>query len=185
MIEIDMTVSTQFREGNKEAFNMVYLKAATQVYRTALRIVGSVEEAEDIVHDVFVQAHAKRKQFKPGTSLMAWLYRITVNTSCNRLRKRRREQHKWRQWEKESSHESPAVQSVNLIKEEANRKIETILASLPKEQRICLVLRELEGLSYEEIARIVRIPINTVRSRLKRARERVVLIARKGDDDEL
>ncbi|MBF0486462.1 MAG: sigma-70 family RNA polymerase sigma factor [Candidatus Omnitrophica bacterium] len=161
----------QAMAGDIDAFEMIYRKYSGMVYGIALRMTNSVEDSEEIVQDVFVSAHRSLKNFREGSSLKTWLYRISVNTSLNALRRTRSIRGRELPMAEGADFEDRRNLQAEAEESEAiEKKVKDLLALLNPDQRACLVLRAKEGLSYDEIARVLNVNINTVRTRLKRAR---------------
>lgn len=158
------------------AFEQLYKAASGFVYSVALRVTNRRPEAQEVTQDVFIKIYNNLSKFEYRSSFKTWAYRITVNTALNACKKMNRYQ-RGRQ-DIESVIDSQAV-SVDTKKEiaikeersQAKLRLESLLGVLNPDQRACIVLREIEGLSYEEIANTLKVNINTVRTRLKRARE--------------
>ena len=162
----------QIREGNFQAFEKLYHLYAGFVYNVALGILRNAEDSEEVVQEVFLILYRKINSFLRKSSLRTFIYRIAVNQAINLYRKR--------------SHRTNCS-SVSLTSQhkeadseysEYKELTEAVLNQLPVEHRLILTLREIEGLSYEDISKILKIPIGTVKSRLKRARESFMLKAR-------
>jgi RNA polymerase sigma-70 factor (ECF subfamily) len=163
-------------QGDMKAFEDIYRLTSGFVYNVALRIARRHAEAEDITQEVFIKMHAALPQFGFRSSCKTWLYRITANTAISRCRKFSRESDlaaKYRDHLEVEAQETPAAADEN------EKMVGDMLAKLDDDQRTCVVLRDMEGLSYDEIAEILKIPLNTVRSRLHRARETLLEFARK------
>jgi RNA polymerase sigma-70 factor (ECF subfamily) len=159
-----------------KAFEDIYRCHSGMVYRLALRMVSRVEDAEEITQQVFLAVHRSFKSFEGKSSLKTWIYRIAVNCSLNLLRKRKVGfEVPWGEDFDPADTRSDLEEKINA--EEGRSKIEALLDVLNEDQRVCILLRAQEGLSYEEIASVLRININTVRSRLNRAR--MILIEQK------
>ncbi|MFH1552071.1 MAG: sigma-70 family RNA polymerase sigma factor, partial [Candidatus Omnitrophota bacterium] len=142
----------------------------------------SREDAEEVTQDVFISIHKNLKRFQFRSSFKTWLYRITANMAINAYRKRSRDRGKMMPYDDGIAVEDKKAPEVSGIDEEYRQKmVNSMLDSLPLEQRACIVLKDIEGLKYREIAHALRININTVRSRLKRAREK--LISRYGGEE--
>lgn len=174
MQEPEPEVIRRAQDGDIAAFEEIYRHYAGMVYRLALRMAGKVEEAEEITQDVFVSIHRYLRSFSGDSSLGTWIYRITVNRSLNALKraKRKRPEVAW----EDGFDPQDARQDVREAaeREARARQIETLLGQLNADQKACLLLRAQEGLSYEEIARALNVNVNTVRTRLKRARETMI-----------
>ncbi len=141
-----------------------------RVFGVALRMLGDRAEAEDVAQEAFVRAHRALGEFRGDAKLSTWLYAITSRLCLNRLASGERRMA--RQGEDALLRLSDAGPSPDAALE--RRELETALgraiAELPEDRRIVVVLRDLEGLSYEEIAQVLELELGTVRSRLHRAR---------------
>jgi len=141
-----------------------------RVFGVALRMLGNRAEAEDVAQEAFVRAHRALGEFRGDAKLSTWLYAITSRLCLNRLASGERRMA--RQGEDALLRLSDAGPSPDAALE--RRELETALgraiAELPEDRRIVVVLRDLEGLSYEEIAQVLELELGTVRSRLHRAR---------------
>jgi len=162
-------------EGDIEAFEDIYRKSSGFVYTVAYRVTTNREDAEEVTQDVFVSVYRNLKNFKFKSSFKTWAYRITVNTAINLKNRRKRKQGKNVPYEEALDADESVVTGPDAIEDsEREEQIKDMLDSLPQEQRICVVLKDIEGMKYEEIAETLKININTVRSRLKRAREKLI-----------
>jgi len=175
MEDIPRDIIEQAQAGDMAAFERIYKAASGLVYSVALRITNSRPEAEEVAQDVFIKIYHSLKDFEFRSSFKTWAYRITVNTALNACKKTAKESHRRQDFDMIIDSQAASVDTRNDIchqeeRAQAKARIEALLAVLNPDQRACMVLREIEGLSYEEIARTLRININTVRSRLKRAR---------------
>jgi RNA polymerase sigma-70 factor (ECF subfamily) len=149
------------------------------VHAAALRITSGAADAEDIVQETYARAFASFHQFKPGTNLKAWLYRIMTNVYINNYRKAKRspqvsdgaEVEDWHlaRAESHSSSPTPTADSAALSRL-PDRQVVAAVQSLREEARYVVYLADIEGLSYKEIADILSVPVGTVMSRLSRAR---------------
>lgn len=140
-----------------------------KVFNTALRLVG-IEYATDITQEVFLRIFTNIRKFRQEASLNTWIYRITVNTSRDLLRKRKREGEQIPfndELQMVSCENGPETK---IEKKFLQEEIEKAIMMVPRTFREVLVLRELEELSYDKIAVILKIPVGTVKSRLARAR---------------
>ncbi len=172
--------------GDVSSFESIYKTYSGFVYNVAIRMTSNQHNAEEITQEVFLTIYRKLKSFSFESSFKTWVYRITVNGSINYLKKISAERHKINQSKMELKQSEGPDQIGKMMNQEYQEKvISSMLASLNPDQRICIILRNLEGLSYEEIAKTLKININTVRSRLKRAREALLALKKEGDRGEL
>ena len=163
--------------GDITSFEKIYREACGFVYNVALRITETKEDAEEITQDVFIKIYRNLKNFKFSSSFKTWVYRIAVNTALNHRKKELKQQEYRARLGHDCETEITSCQSNDLEdKEESRHQADEFLAQLSADQRICVVLRNIEGLSYQEIADILNININTVRTRLKRAREKLLAL---------
>ena len=179
--EIDQKLVEKAQKGDKQAFGILVEKYHKKLYRLLSRMVRDQSEIEDIVQDSFIKAYRAINNFRGDSAFYTWLYRIGVNTAKNHLMALGRRPKAMNDVELEEienfeeagdlrSYETP--ESVMMTKEIAATVNETI-EHLPEELRSAITLREMDGLSYEEIAEIMDCPIGTVRSRIFRARESI------------
>ena len=182
--EIELLIQ-RARGGDTRAFEDLARREERALYRHALRIVGTTSDAEDIVQDALFSAWRSIASFQ-GLSFRAWLFRIATNRALDQLRsrKRRPELPLDPPDDDDVTWAEPVAPGPDLTQlagdREALAAVETALASLPAEQRTALLLRDVEGFPYEEIAVITSVEIGTVKSRIHRGRLAVrnVLIAR-------
>ncbi len=181
MQQIPDEIIAQAAEGDIAAFEMIYKATSSFVYNVALRIIANREDAEEVTQEVFLIMHQKLKEFRFESSLKTWAYRITVNCALNFSRKTKSQENSSVEYE---DHLAPRVDAdvhKEIEKEHCDTAVDKILGSLNEEQRACVVLRNIEGLSYEQIAETLEVNINTVRSRLKRAREKILATRKRAD----
>lgn len=158
--------------GDREAYGILVRRYEDRLYPTLLRLVGSPDDALDLRQDAFVRAYEKLDQFQGESSFYTWLYRISVNLALSKRRK-----HELRcvpfpdpdrlELEGEAAKSDPTI---GAERAEACDVIQAALNELDEDYRAVVVLKDLDGLRYEEIAEMLEIPIGTVRSRLHRAR---------------
>jgi RNA polymerase sigma factor (sigma-70 family) len=174
--ERDLQLVQDARRGNVAAFNQLVLSYQDLLYNVALRLVGDPETAADVTQDAFISAYRHLDQFKGG-SFRAWLLRIVTNASYDLLRDRHR--HNSESLDlliEESSYDAPdpgELPETVVLRQEWIGELEEGLRALAVEQRAVLILYDLHGLSYEEIAATLQISLGTVKSRLNRARRRL------------
>ncbi|MBB6174057.1 RNA polymerase sigma-70 factor (ECF subfamily) [Nocardiopsis mwathae] len=155
---------------------------ADQLYPTALRMTRNAADAEDLVQETFTKAFANFHQFKAGTNLRAWLYRILTNTFINGYRKKQREPRQdstdeIKDWQLAAAdaHASTGSRSAEMevLDHLPDSDIRVALAELPEEFRMVVYLIDIEGYSYKEVAARMGTPLGTVMSRLHRARRQL------------
>jgi RNA polymerase sigma-70 factor, ECF subfamily len=160
---IDGEVLSACRAGERSAQQRVYELCHLQVYRLMVRMVG-LQDAEDVTQQVFLQVFRKIDQFDGHSKFETWLYRLAMNEALQQLRKGRR-------WKFQPlTHDPMSVAKPEEERGEEKELLEQALARLDPELRALFVLREIEGLSYRQIAETINIPEGTVGSRLNRAR---------------
>jgi RNA polymerase sigma-70 factor (ECF subfamily) len=158
--------------GKPTAFGELVRKYQDRLYNTIVHVVGSPEDALDIVQEAFVQAFLKLETFHGSSAFYTWLYRIAFNMAVSHRRRRKPA------LSVEQARESSGVEPVDdqpgpddrVEHDERCRQVQQAIAGLTEEHRTVLVLREIDGCCYERIAEILDVPIGTVRSRLHRAR---------------
>lgn len=178
MQDIPNEILIEASEGSAAAFEKIYGFACGFVWSIALRVTNSRETAQDVTQEVFLKVHSSLKTFRFQSSFKTWLYKITFNTAINAYRKRSRDLGLRQEYERNYEHIAGAGKEDEHAIDKAYKEqfLEGILRRLNPDQRACILLREKEGLSYEEIGRVLKINVNTVRSRLKRAREALLAI---------
>ena len=163
------------KQGNGRAFERLALAEERALYRHAARIVGPGADAEDVVQDALISAWKSMRSFE-GTNLRAWLFRIVTNRALDRVRARRRrpELPLDPPEDDDISWAEPAAQGPDLADIASGREalavVEQALTNVPEEQRAALLLRDVEGFAYEEIALMTGVEVGTVKSRIHRAR---------------
>ncbi|HOW35531.1 MAG TPA: RNA polymerase sigma factor [Candidatus Omnitrophota bacterium] len=168
-------------QGDMEAFEQMYKETSGFVYSVALRITRNSVDAEEVTQDVFMKIYHSLKDFEFRSAFKTWIYRITVNAAINRYRKTIREGKGRVNYDNIiESLPGGSLASEEAVQNDNEVRVDALLELLSSEHKSCLILREIEGLSYQEIAAALAIPVNTVRSRLKRAREALLEAARKG-----
>lgn len=170
--------------GDLKSFEMIYQSTCGFVFNVAFRMLGDRQEAEDMTQQVFMTIHEKLKDFRFESSFRTWAYRITVNSALNRLKKRSKERTVPLD-NQEALSACPPQEQTDLIQNEQKEFINSLLALLNPDQRACLVLRSIQGLSYRQISETLNININTVRSRIKRARETLLSFKNRMPENEL
>jgi RNA polymerase sigma-70 factor (ECF subfamily) len=173
----DLSLVEACRGGQTEAFGALVRRYQDRLYPTVLRLVGSSEDAEDVLQDAFVRAFERLDQFHGDSSFYTWIYRIAVNLALSGYRRRRvrASLKRSRMWSAPASSEpadlSPeADPTISLERAEREKIVEDALERLGPEHRAVVILKDFDGHRYEEISAILDIPVGTVRSRLHRAR---------------
>ncbi|MBI4208095.1 MAG: sigma-70 family RNA polymerase sigma factor [Deltaproteobacteria bacterium] len=176
MVLDDPALIQKILDGGYAAFEQLVQKYEKETIRLVQSIVKDESMVGDVVQETFFQVYQKLKDFKGESSFKTWLYRITVNTSLEEMRKHRR----WSWWKRERTEElaqemDPPLSSAEekLIDFEQSSLIRSLLDQLPEESRLILHLRYYENLETPEMAAILSVPEGTVRSRLFNARKRL------------
>lgn len=166
---MDVAIIERARSGDEEAFVLIYEHFSPQIHRYVYRLVGSLEQADDITQDTFLRAFQGIGKIATDSNVSAWLYRIASNAAFDILR--RRKLITWMPIHEESDKSGEFTSedfTPQVIESDIVRRAVT---EMPPALAVCLVLRSVEGFSCEEIAEILKIPKGTVFSRLARARE--------------
>lgn len=182
--DTDEQLVVRVQQGDRRSFDLLVLKYQHKVMALVRRFVKDHAEAEDVAQETFIKAYRAISSFRGDSAFYTWLYRIAVNTAKNALDTRKRRPgadvdiddiEEFAFSDNLKTEENP--ESL-LATEDLNRVVTETLASLPEELRRALMLREFDGLPYEEIAQIMDCPIGTVRSRIFRAREAIDIAIR-------
>ncbi|MBI5605557.1 MAG: sigma-70 family RNA polymerase sigma factor [Deltaproteobacteria bacterium] len=160
----------QFKAGDLSIFEILIKKYQDRIYNLCRYLLGHPQDAEDAAQNVFLKAYRNLKHFKPESSLYTWLYRIAVNTCLDHKRKLRPEPLKDESLVEALPSAEPSPEQ-HYQSKEIGRAIQTALDQLPGDSRAVIVLREIEGLSYEEMAEVLHTSVGTIKSRLSRTRE--------------
>jgi len=170
--DADQDLVTRCRDGDREAFAELVQKYQNRVLTLATRMLDSRSEAEDIAQDIFIKVFQSLQDFRGASRFSTWLYRITVNHCLNYIRRRTRQQQRLvgaepGEWMQEAPASNPHKR---LEEKERWVLVQAKLQGLSPEHRTIILLRDFEGLSYEEIADVLQLETGTVKSRLHRAR---------------
>ncbi len=179
--EIDGELVRRAQNGEKLAFDLLVTKYQRKLFRLALRMVGDAAEAEDVVQESFIKAFRALSQFRGDAAFYTWLYRIAANAARNSLESRGRRLPTQSGLNLDIDETFDARAYLNdgdtpeslLLSKQIAHTVNQAMADLPEELRLALTLREIEGLSYDDIAEAMACPIGTVRSRIFRAREAI------------
>ena len=177
---VDQQLVVRVQKGDKAAFDLLVRKYQHRIAKLVARYVSDRAEVDDVTQEAFIKAYRAIKGFRGDSAFYTWLYRIAINTAKNYLVAlgRRPLSADLETEEAESGSmvnnlRDAATPERHLLADEIGRTVERSLAALPEDLRTAITLREIEGLSYEEIADVMDCPIGTVRSRIFRAREAI------------
>lgn len=175
---IDQALVERVQRGDKQAFNLLVSKYQHKVIGLVTRYVNNSGDAADVAQEAFIKAYRSLPTFRGESAFYTWLYRIAVNTAKNYLTAQGRrppdadvEASEAEYYEGADALHEQATPENLMLSDELKRQVRAALDSLPDDLRQAITLREIEGLSYEEIAVIMDCPVGTIRSRIFRARE--------------
>ena len=178
--QVDKELVTRAQSGDKRAFDLLVIKYQQKVANLVSRYIRDSSETLDVTQEVFIKAYRALKNFRGDSAFYTWLYRIAINTSKNYLVSQGRrppgddvEAETAEQLEAGYRLKEYATPEREALSNEIAEVVKQALDELPDDLRTAITLRELEGLSYEEIAQAMECPIGTVRSRIFRAREAI------------
>ena len=174
----DGDLITRFKDGDLSAFEELVRKYQDRIYNLCRYMIQDAHDAQDAAQDVFLKAYENLKAFKPDASLYTWLYRIAVNTCLDYKKKSRPEQAEDESVIDDLASTEPSPEQRYQSKE-IGQAIQAALQKLPEQLRAAIVLKEIEELSYEEIAEALDTSSGTVKSRISRAREELRRLLRK------
>ena len=178
MKDIALDVLERASAGNMDAFEEIYRATSSFVYNVALRITRNSANAEEVTQDVFMKIHRNLKNFQFRSTFKTWVYRITINTAINHYRKSSKEERGRVNYDNIiESLPDTRVTTESISQSDNEARLSALLNRLSPGHKACLILREIEGLSYQEMAGSLSIPVNTVRTRLKRARQALLVEA--------
>jgi RNA polymerase sigma-70 factor (ECF subfamily) len=178
--QLDEDLVLRVQQGDKTAFDLLVIKYQHKIIQLVNRYVKDPSEAQDVAQEAFIKAYRALGSFRGDSAFYTWLYRIAINTAKNYLvsRSRRSSDYEVDVQDAEAIENAPQLQGMEtperlLLNQEIIDTIETAIDKLPDEMRTAIMLREFDGMSYEEIAEAMDCPVGTVRSRLFRAREAI------------
>ena len=178
--EGDQQLVERVQKGDNRAFDVLVLKYQHRIYSLVTRFIRDPDEVQDVVQEAFIKAYRALPGFRGESAFFTWLYRIAINTAKNYLVSRSRrppgadvDVEDAEYLESGGALRDLAGPENQLMTEQLRAVIDKAIRALPEDLRTALTLREFEGLSYEEIAEVMRCPVGTVRSRIFRAREAV------------
>jgi RNA polymerase sigma-70 factor (ECF subfamily) len=170
----DQRLITECLNGRTAAYGELVSRYQDRLFNTLLRFLGNAEDARDVLQDAFLNAYLALENFKGDAQLYTWLYRIAMNTAMTHKRKERVALS--RKVARGEAAEEPVDRSAynrpesNMVRTEEGQRVQDALAKLSPEHRLVLILKDMDGQKYEEMAEALGVPIGTIRSRLHRAR---------------
>jgi RNA polymerase sigma-70 factor, ECF subfamily len=178
--QVDQLLVERVQKGDKHAFDLLINKYQHRIVSLVARYVNDRTEALDVAQEAFIKAYRAIGNFRGDSAFYTWLYRIAINTAKNWLVAQKRrppasdiDAVDAEQYDMDSRLKDRATPENELMREEIKKTVYDTIAELPDDLRTAIVLREMEGMSYEEIATTMECPIGTVRSRIFRAREAI------------
>jgi len=176
----DQRLVDRVKEGDKKAFDVLVLKYQHKIVKLVMRYIRDPTEALDVSQEAFIKAYRALPKFRGDSAFYTWLYRIAINTAKNHIVSMNRKPLDYDLdpqnsdgYEIQSKLRDDDSPEKILQREELREALEEAIDSLPEELRVAIVLREVDGLSYEEIAETMECPVGTVRSRIFRARDAI------------
>lgn len=176
----DHVLVDRVQQGDKAAFDILVLKYQHKIVKLVMRYVRDAEEAQDVAQEAFLKAYRALPSFRGDSAFYTWLYRIAINTAKNYLVAQRRRPLDYEldlqdpdQYELHGRLKDADTPERVLLSDEIRGAITKAIDGLPDDLRTAIILRELDGMSYEEIAQTMECPVGTVRSRIFRAREAI------------
>lgn len=178
--EVDQLLVERVQKGDKKAFDVLVGKYQHKIISLISRYVSDHAEAMDVSQEAFIKAYRALKRFRGDSAFYTWLYRIAINTAKNHLVAQGRrpplsdiDAQDAEQFHVDTRLKDRGSPEHELLREEIEQTIHNAISDLPEDLRVAITLREMEGMSYEEIATSMDCPIGTVRSRIFRAREAI------------
>lgn len=176
----DLMLVERVQRGESRAFDYLVLRYQHKVLKLIMRYVRDPVEAEDVAQEAFIKAYRALPSFRGDSAFYTWLYRIAINTAKNALVSSKRRPVDYNldlqdseQYEMQARLKDSETPEGLLLTDEIRNTVNEAIADLPEDLRTAIMLRELEGMSYEEIAAAMECPVGTVRSRIFRAREAI------------
>lgn len=172
MTDSDEELVRRYLKGDGDAFSSLVKRHETRVYNVCLRILGNREDARDATQEAFLTAIRKISQFRGDAAFTTWLHRVAVNACYDALRKRKRQPmlHLVAEGDRQGEAEPGPPEPDPADAVAAGMDVARALSKVPEDYRIALVLADVQDLPYEEIARVLDVPLGTVKSRVHRGR---------------
>ena len=178
--QVDQMLVERVQKGDKSAFDLLIRKYQHRIISLVSRYVSDPAEAQDVAQEAFIKAYRALGKFRGDSAFYTWLYRIAINTAKNWIVARNRRPPSSdidavdaEQYDMDSRLKERGTPENELLREEIEKTVFDAIAELPDDLRTAIMLREIDGMSYEEIATTMDCPIGTVRSRIFRAREAI------------
>jgi len=178
--ELDKNLVLRVQQGDKSAYDLLVIKYQHRIIQLVNRYVKDPSEAQDVAQEAFIKAYRALGNFRGDSAFYTWLYRIAINTAKNYLvsRSRRYSDYQIDIQDAEQMENAPQLKAMEtpeylLLNDEIVKVIKAAIEKLPEEMKVAIMLREFEGMSYEDIAQTMECPVGTVRSRIFRAREAI------------
>ena len=178
--KVDQLLVEQVQKGDKHAFDLLIQKYQHRIVSLVSRYVSDSAEAQDVAQEAFIKAYRAIGRFRGDSAFYTWLYRIAINTAKNWIVARNRrppandiDAVEAEQYGMTGKLQETSTPENEMLREEIERTVYDTIAALPEDLRTAIMLREMDGMSYEEIATTMECPIGTVRSRIFRAREAI------------
>ena len=175
----DLELVKRCQDGDSDAFRVLVERYQQRATRLAFRYVKRIDDAQDIAQDAFIRVFKSIKEFRNESQFYTWFYRILVNLALDHLRRNKNQASEFQDGVllRSQSAAEAQLKTTNpreeLWKKQRRKAIVESIDSLPPDQRTTVILREIDGLSYEEIAQVTKVPIGTVMSRLFYARRKL------------
>ncbi len=177
--DMDAFLVQQVQRGYKDAYNLLVIRHQYKVFNIISRYVKDPSEAKDVAQEAFIRAYRALAKFRGDSAFYTWLYRIVVNTAKNHLMQQGRqladtyELHDIEIQMDKLEYTERVTPETLLQKDELEQQVYAVIDQLPDDLKTALTLREIDGLTYDEIAEVMLCPVGTVRSRIYRAREAI------------
>lgn len=179
--DADAKLVARVQQGDKQAFDLLVIKYQRKILRLLSRMIRDQSDIEDVMQEAFIKAYRALPQFRGESAFYTWLYRIAINTARNWMASQGRRPSSPNNNQSEDGETFDEIDNLTdnntpesvLASQEIAATVNETIQELPEELRTAIVLREIEGLSYEEISQAMNCPIGTVRSRIFRAREAI------------
>lgn len=179
--DVDAELVARVQRGDKQAFDLLVLKYQRKIMRLLSRMIREPSEIEDVAQEAFIKAYRALPQFRGDSAFYTWLYRIAINTARNWIATNKRrptnssvhENEDGETFDESDNLTDNSTPESELASREIAQTVNKAIEDLPEELRNAIVMREIDGMSYEDIAQSMNCPIGTVRSRIFRAREAI------------